>query len=240
MRPAPASTAPIQADTAQPDDGDAAARLDLGGIDHRAHARHHRATEQGGHVERQAGIDHHHRAAIDDSVFGVARHARMVVYGLAVEVQAMMARQQLARGARAGRALAEVGPAFQAAPAATAAHVEGEADMITLFDVVHARADLDDLARTLVAQNDRHRSRPVAVHHRQVGVAKPAATHLDQNLTLPGGIEIDVEDLNGLAPGERPRRAADRENGGFDLHQAIPPSTRTTEPVVKLDLLEAR
>src|SRR5262245_16596689 len=159
---------------------------------------------------------------------------------LALEVQAMVPRQQLTSRARAERALADVGPAFQAAPAATAAHVEGEANMVALLDIVHARADLNDLARTLVAQNDRYRPRPVAVHHGQVRVAQPAAAHLDQDLALAGGIEINVEDLDGLAPGERPRCAADRENGGFDLHQAIPPSTRTTEPGVKLDLLEAR
>ena len=108
--------------------------------------------------------------------------------------------------------------------------------MVAHLDVVHARADLDDLARTLVAQHDRHRPRPVAVDQRQVGVAEPAAADLDQHLALAGRIEIDLEDMDGLGLGERTRRAADRQDAGFHLHQAIPPSTRTIDPVVKLDL----
>ena len=112
--------------------------------------------------------------------------------------------------------------------------------MIALLDVVHARADLDDLARTLVAQHDRHRPRPIAVDQRQVGVAEPAAAHLHQHLAFAGRIEIDFEDMDGLALGEGSRRAADRQDAGFHLHQAIPPSTRTIDPVVKLDFDEAR
>ena len=112
--------------------------------------------------------------------------------------------------------------------------------MVAHLHVMHARADLDDLARAFVAQHDRHRPRPVAVDQRQVGVAEPAAADLDQHLALARRIEIDLEDMDGLALGEGPRRAADRENAGFHLHQAIPPSTRTSEPVVKLDALDAR
>ena len=112
--------------------------------------------------------------------------------------------------------------------------------MVALLHVVHAGTDLDDFARALMTQHDRHRPRPVAVDQRQVGMAETAATHLDQHLALAGRIEIDVDDVDRLALGERPRCTADRENGGFHLHQAIPPSTRTSEPVVKLDLLEAR
>ena len=129
-----------------------------------------------------------------------------------------MARQQLARGARRDRTLADVGPAFEAAPAAAAAHVEGEADMVAHLHVVHARAQLDDLARALVAQHDRHRTRPVAVDQRQVGMAEPGAAHLDQHLALAGRIEIDFDDMDGLRLGEGPRRTADRENAGFHLH----------------------
>ena len=42
-------------------------------------------------------IDHHDRAAIDDGVFGVAGNARLMVHRLAVEMQPMVARQELAR-----------------------------------------------------------------------------------------------------------------------------------------------
>ena len=112
--------------------------------------------------------------------------------------------------------------------------------MIAGLHVMHARPDLDDLAGAFMAQHDRHRARPVAVDQGEVGMAEPAAAHLDQHLALAGRIEIDLDDMDGLAPGEGPRRAADRENSSFHLHQAIPPSTRTTDPVVKLDWLDAR
>jgi hypothetical protein len=112
--------------------------------------------------------------------------------------------------------------------------------MVADLDVVHAGAQLDDLARALVAQHDRHRPRPIAVDQRQVGVAKPATAHLDQHLALARRIEIELGDLDRLGLGKRPRRAANGENGSFHLHQAIPPSTRTKDPVVKLDLAEAR
>ena len=111
--------------------------------------------------------------------------------------------------------------------------------MVAHLHVVHAGAHFDDLARAFVAQHDRHGARPVAVDQRQVGVAEAAAAHLDQDLALARRIEIDFDDLYGLGLGEGAGRAADRENAGFHLH-AIPPSTRTSDPVVKLDLLDAR
>jgi hypothetical protein len=162
-----------------------------------------------------------------------------VIDRLAVHVQPMMAAQQLAGGARRHRALADIGPSLEAAPAAAAAHVEGEADMIADLDVVHARAELDDLARAFVTQHDRRRPRPVAIDQRQIGVAEAGAAHLDQHLALAGRIEIELDDLDRLALGEGARRAALHQHSGFGLH-AIPPSTRTTEPVVKLELGEAR
>ena len=58
------------------------------------------SSEQRGEIERQALVDHDDRAAIDHGVLGVARDAGLVIYRLAVEVQAMVPAQQLARGAR--------------------------------------------------------------------------------------------------------------------------------------------
>src|SRR5205807_5960829 len=104
-----------------------------------------------------------------------ARHAGLVVYRLAAVMQAMMAAQQLSRRARRDRALADVGPSLQAAPATATTHVEGEADVIALLHVMDAGADLDDLACAFVAQHDRCRPRPIAVDQRQVGVAEPGA-----------------------------------------------------------------
>jgi hypothetical protein len=99
--------------------------------------------------------------------------------------------------------------------------------MVADLDVVHARAQLDDLARALVAQHDRHRPRPVAIDQRQVGMAEPAAAHFHQHLALARRIEIELSDLDRLGLGERPRRAANGENGSFHLHLHIPPAIGT-------------
>ncbi len=228
-----------ETDAAQPDDRHRAARPDLRGVHHSADAGDDSAAEQRRHVERQGLVDHHDRAAIDHGIFGVARHAGLVVHRLAVVMQTMMTAQQLARRARRHRAFADIGAAFEAAPAAAAAYVEGEADMIARFDVVDAGTDLDDLAGAFVAEHDRRRPRAIAVDQRQIGMAEAGAAHLDQHFAFARRIEIELDDMDGLALGERPRRTADGENSGLDLH-AMPPSTRTTEPVVKLELLEAR
>ncbi len=162
-----------------------------------------------------------------------------MIHRLAVTMQAMVAAQKLARGARRDRALADIGPALEAAPAAPATHIESEADMVALLDVMHARADLDDLAGSLVTQHDRHRARPIAIDQRKVGMAEAGAAHLDQHLAFARWIEVELDDMDRLALGEGPRRAAHGEDSGFHLH-AMPPSTRTREPVVKLEFLEAR
>src|SRR5579883_894654 len=146
----------------------------------------------------------------------------------------MMAAQQLARRPRRHRALADRRTAFEATPAPSARDVEGEAYVIARLHVVHARADLDDLARTFVAQHDRRGPRPVAVHQREVGMAEPGTAHLHQHLAFARRIEIELDRLDRLAFGKRPRLAAFHENCCLGLH-AIPPSTRTTEPVVKLE-----
>ena len=99
-----------QAHAAQTDDGHRAARPDLRGVDHGAHAGDDGAAEQGGDVERQAAVDHHDRAAIDHGIFGVAGDAGLMVHRLAVVVEAMIAGQQLARRARRHRTLADIGP----------------------------------------------------------------------------------------------------------------------------------
>ena len=124
-----------------------AAWPDLRSVNHGAHSGHHGAAEQRCDVERQAGVDHHHRATVDHGVLGIARHARLMVHRLAGVTEAMMTAQQLPRRARRQRALADIGPAFQAAPAAAAAHVEGEADVVARLDVVHARAVLEHVPR---------------------------------------------------------------------------------------------
>ncbi len=112
--------------------------------------------------------------------------------------------------------------------------------MVADLHVVHTGTHLDDLARALVAQHDRHGTRPVAVDQRQVGVAEAAAADFDQHLSLARRVEIDLDHMDGLGLGEGAGRTAGGENAGFHLHQAIPPSTRTSDPVVKLDRPDAR
>jgi len=95
--------------------------------------------------------------------------------------------------------------------------------MVARLDVVHAGADLDDLAGALVAQHHRRRPRPVAVQQRQVGMAEPAAAHLDQHLALARRIEVELENVDRLGLRERARESARGQDSGFRLH-AIPPA----------------
>src|SRR5215470_853022 len=112
-----------------------------------------------------------------------------MVHRFAVVMQAMMAAQELTRSAWRHRALANVGTTLEAAPAAAATHVEGEADVITPLDVVDAGADLDDLSGALMAEHHRRRAWTIAVQQRQVGVAEAGAAHLDQYLSFARRIE---------------------------------------------------
>ena len=58
IRPAPAGALDdVQADAAQAENDDILARLDLGGIDHRADARRHAATDIAAGVERRVLAD---------------------------------------------------------------------------------------------------------------------------------------------------------------------------------------
>src|SRR3546814_13661172 len=67
---------------------------------------------------------------------------------------------------------------------AAAARAELEDDMVARLHVADAGADLDHLARTFVAHGQRHQAWPVAVDHRQVGMAEAAAADLHQHLVL--------------------------------------------------------
>src|SRR5690606_24087903 len=70
----------------------------------------------------------------------------------------------------------------------------GQHHALTGVEVLDVVAHLDDTARRLVAEEHRHRARPVAVHHGQVGVTQPGGLDLEQHLARSGRVELDLLD----------------------------------------------
>jgi hypothetical protein len=71
---------------------------------------------------------------------------------------------------------------------------ENHDDAVALLEVGDAGADLLDLAGGLMAQHHRHRAWPVAVDHREVGMAEARGADADQHLAHAGRSELDLLD----------------------------------------------
>ena len=83
--------------------------------------------------------------------------------------------------------------------------------MVTGAHARHVRADGGDDAGALVAEHDRRdRLRPDRLH-RQVAVADPDGTELDEHLVAARVVELDLGDLE--------RRLGACRDGGLDPHR---------------------
>jgi hypothetical protein len=78
----------VQPDAAQAEDDGVGARLDLGGVDHRAHARGHAAADVAGLVERRVLADPRHRDLGQHREVREGRTAHVVGDGLALVAEA--------------------------------------------------------------------------------------------------------------------------------------------------------
>ena len=125
----------------------------------------------------------------------------MMVHRRAVgAVQAACARQQRARTVRGRARLAQGRAAFGTRAAMAAGRDEHAArhDRRGLRSVRHPRADLFDDAGRFMAQRHRHRPRPVAVDHRQVGVAQARGFDPHQHLARPRRVEFEFSIASGF------------------------------------------
>ena len=84
--------------------------------------------------------------------------------------------------------------------------------------VADAEADLDHLAGALVAHDQRHRARPGAVHHAEIGMAEPAARDLDQQFAGAGWVQLDLFDADRPAFRVGSRRIGAAQHGGLHHH----------------------
>ena len=207
-----------EADATEADDRDAAMQRQVGGVDHGAGAGDHGAAEHGRMGEVEAAVDPHHRVARHGRIFGERRDAEVMVHVGTRAMQATRAADQRAGRVGGGARLAERGPARFARAAVPAARHERRDDVVADLQVGDARAELLDDARALVAEHHRQRPRPVAVDHREVGMAEADRAHLQQHLARARRVELDVGDLERLRFGVGRRCAHAGEDGGACFH----------------------
>ena len=205
---------------AEADHRDRRARAHLRGVDDRAHAGEHRASEQRGFVERKLGVDLHHRTPRHDGVIREHRAAEMVIDRLAVLRQPSCARQQRAGAIRRGAGFAQRRPAFGTRRAVAAARHEHHDDVVAALQVGDAVAERLDDSRRFVAERHRHRARPIAVDHRKIGVAQARGGDLHEHLAGTGRRELQRLDRERASLRERRLRAHRVQHGCVDLHRS--------------------
>ena len=198
--PSPRETAVMQGghpDPAEPDHEDGVPLPRLSGVDHGAAAGQHGAAQDGRDVRRHVVVDGHQGAPVDDGVVGEGRDAQVVVHRVSVPVQPAAAGEQLAAGV-GGAAEGAREPAVGGAVRAGAAPgQERHHHPLAGGQVVDAVPDPDNPARGLVSEQHRHRARPDAVDHGEVGVAESGRLDTDENLSLAGLLQVELDDLEG-------------------------------------------
>ena len=207
-----------EADAAETDHGDRRAARHRRGVDHGAHAGDHRAAEERGFRERQVGGHAHQRIGGEHRVIGESRDAEVVVDLALGVVQAARAREQRAGAVRGESRLAERRTARVAGAAVSAARHERGDDVVARCEAGHAGADFLHDARGFVPERHRQRPRPVAVDHRQVGVAESRRADPHQHLAGPGRVEFQLLDDERARLRIRRRPADFTQHRGFDSH----------------------
>ena len=144
----------------------------------------------------------------------------MVVHLDAVEMRRCAPDRSCRRRSRRAR-LAELGSAFETAPAAAAARTNNKKTWSPTRGRRTPGPSPRRSPRRLVAQHDRHRPGPVAVDHATGRSGTARGRDLDQDLALAGRIEIDLGDREGLRLRIGRRRAHAVEHGGSQLHRCI-------------------
>ena len=135
-------------------------------------------------------IDLHRRAPVDHCVIRKCRHTEVMMHVARPVVEANPAAEQFALGIGGGAIGAKIALPRQTAHARSARRKERQDDPVTNGKLRIVRvAGLDHRCACLMAQRHRHRSRPVAVDHRQVRMAQPGGFDLDEQLTGSRRIE---------------------------------------------------
>ena len=189
-----------QAHAAQAEHRHALAGVDVGRVDHGAHAGQHRAAEQRGDLEGQAVGHLHRRVGAHHDVLGEGRHAQVVVQRPPPLAPAVLARRAACRRR------------WPCRPARTARRARrgtrGTRRRWGRRRATRGRPGSKPCASgpsstTSPAaswpEHHRHHARARAVDHRQVGVAQARGPHLDQHLPRSRRRQLELGHL------QRPR-----------------------------------
>ena len=211
-------------DAAEANDGHRLPGLRLADIEHRTAAGQHRAAQQRGDRRGNVTIDRHDAGPVDHGMRRETGHAQVVKDLVVAATQPHSAAEQrpgvVSRAARlAGRQ-----PVGHARRAVTATRQERHHHSLTDGHVVDAVADLLDDSGRLVTEQHRRWPHPVAVHHRQVGMAHASGLDAHQQFVGAGRGQLDVGDDDGPGLRERPRRSDLLQHGAPDFkHGRIQP-----------------
>lgn len=194
-----------ETDTANAEDGDGGALLDLGSVGSGTPAGGDTASKQTGLVTWRLGVDGDERVLRDDGELreGGAAHEVEELFTLAAEALGLVWHDTLTLGGTNG--LAEVGLAGLAELALTALGSVEEDDRVALLDVVDALADGLDDTGAFVTENGGEGTFGIGTRE-SVGirVAETGVGDLDTNLARTRRLNLDFFDRHGLAglPGD--------------------------------------
>src|SRR5215467_2250326 len=188
----------VDADAADPVDGDGVARLGGRRVHRGAEAGGHPAADQHDLVQRQVRVHLDSGVLGDDRALGErAEHAHAAEV-LAAAVEPVGAVGQAPVQDRDAQ-VAEVRLSGRAPPAVAADRQERADDVITGAEPGDAGTDLFDDPGALVAADDREARHDIAVTEVLVGVAETGRHVPDEDLPGLGGIEFQLGDLEVLA-----------------------------------------
>ena len=157
-----------QPDPAAADHAHRLARRHVGGVEHRARPRRHRAAEQRGAVERHVAVDRDAGMLVDQHHLGIGAKVEHLRDRPVAEHQPR--RRALRRARIAASMHSDMRPVTQNSQWPQNAREAGD-DMVADLDRAHLAADRLDHARRLVPGDRRQRVRIGAVDEVEVGAA---------------------------------------------------------------------
>src|SRR6185437_6926805 len=188
----------VDADAADAVDGHRVTGSDVRGVHGGAPPGRHAAADQHGLVQRQVVVDLDGRGLADHAVLAEGpdhAHGAVLAAGpgdrepLAGQVALEDRRAHVADGLAPGRAVA----------ADAAVRDERKHHVVAGLHPGHARPDLLDDPRALVAEHHRQPRRKIAVRDVDVGVAQARVGVADQNLAILRAVQVELFDLDALA-----------------------------------------
>ena len=226
------------ADAARPDHEHRRAGRHVRRVEDGADPRQDGAAEQGGLVERHGGPERKCDLLRDDDPLGEAAGGRAAVHGRAAVRHPRRAVGQRAVGDRRVERLARRRPPAAAAGAHAARRRPREHDLVAHPERRDRIADLLHDTRALVAEHHGRRAAELPLHLVEVGPADPDRRHADDDLVRTRVVEVQLDDLQGLADRTEERgaglqshlhraQACGRERGRFRISRRDPQRIRT-------------